>query len=138
MTYISKEQARNYSPLTLAFLGDGVYELLVRQKIVSGGSMPSKKLHILCVEKVRASYQAKGVEKIMPMLSEEELDILKRGRNANPNVPKSASVSEYRLATGLETLFGYLSLIGKVERIEKLFEVIYEEKFPKSEGSAVD
>jgi ribonuclease-3 family protein len=126
MEFISKKQAKNYSPLTLAFFGDGVYEVLVRQKIVLNGSMSSKKLHSASVEKVRASYQAAGANAILPLLSEEEKDILMRGRNAGSSVPKSASVAEYRLATGLEALFGYLSLIGEIKRIEELFEKIYD------------
>jgi ribonuclease-3 family protein len=126
MTTISKVQARSYSPLTLAFLGDSVYELLVRQKIVENGSCPVRKLHNKAVGKVRASYQAEGVRLIEPLLSEEEADILRRGRNANSHVPKSSSVEDYRLATGLETLFGYLHLSGQAGRIEELFEKIYE------------
>jgi ribonuclease-3 family protein len=125
MTAISKSQAKGYSPLTLAFLGDSVYELLIRQKIVSKGSMPVRKLHLFAVEKVRASFQAAGVRLIEPLLTEEETDILRRGRNANSHVPKSATVDEYRLATGLETLFGYLHITGEFERLEELFEKIY-------------
>jgi ribonuclease-3 family protein len=130
-TPLPKETAKNYSPLTLAFLGDCVYELLVRQKIVLNGSCPVRKLHNRAVEKVRASYQADGIRAIMPTLTDEEAAMVKRGRNANSNVPKSASVEDYRLATGLETLFGYLSLIGEHERIYEIFEVIYEGKIPK-------
>ena len=126
MTTFTKEVVRNYSPLTLAFLGDSVYELLVRHKIVSDGSCPVKKLHNKAVAKVRASYQAAGVKAVESLLTDEESDIIRRGRNANSTVPKSASVGEYRMATGLETLFGYLYLIGEHRRIEELFEVIYE------------
>ena len=125
MTNITKEQARSYSPLTLAFLGDGVYELLVRQKIVEKGSCPVKKLHNRAVEKVRASYQAARVRELESELTEEESDLLRRGRNAHSHVPKSSSPEDYRLATGLETLFGYLHLTGQNERIEELFEKIY-------------
>ena len=126
MTTKTKEQAKSYSPLTLAFLGDSVYEMLVRHKITLDGACPVRKLHNKAVEKVRASYQAAGVKAIEEMLTEEEADIIRRGRNANSTVPKSSSVTEYRLATGLETLFGYLYLIGETDRIEELFEVIYE------------
>jgi len=125
MEVITKEQARNFNPLALAFLGDGVYEVLVRQKIILNANLSVRKLHAASVEKVRASYQALGVERIMPLLSCEEADIIRRGRNTNSRLPKSASVSEYRLATGLEALFGYLALIGEHERVEELFEVIY-------------
>jgi ribonuclease-3 family protein len=93
--------------------------------IVLNGSMPSRKLHSKAVEKVRASYQANGVKTILPSLTEEEADLVRRGRNANCNVPKSASVEDYRMATGLETLFGYLYLVGEIERLHELFEKIY-------------
>ena len=125
---ITKEQAKNYNPLALAFLGDSVYEVLVRQKIVTSKDVNVRKLHLLSVEKVRASYQASGVKAIESLLSEEESDILRRGRNAKSPIPKSSSVGEYRLATGLEALFGYLYLIGATERINQLFRIIYEDK----------
>jgi ribonuclease-3 family protein len=131
--HVQRETARGYSPLTLAFLGDGVYTLLVRGKLVLKGSCPVRKLHSRAVAKVRASYQAAGVRAIESMLTEEEADMIRRGRNANSAVPKSASVDDYRLATGLETLFGYLHLIGDEARILELFEVIYGET-----GSEVD
>jgi ribonuclease-3 family protein len=122
---ITREKAKNCNPLALAFLGDAVYEILVRERIVLNPELSVRRLHSASVEKVRASYQAAGVKVIEPLLSEEEADILRRGRNAKSQVPKSASVGEYRLATGLEALFGYLSLIGEEERIKELFEMIY-------------
>jgi len=130
MTSVSKREALGYSPLTLAFLGDGVYEGMVRRKIVLSGSMPSRKLHAAAVEKVRASYQSAAAELILPLLTEEEADVFRRGRNADSNVPKSATVADYRRATGLEALFGYLSLIGGEARLEELFEVVYNGKTP--------
>jgi ribonuclease-3 family protein len=133
MMTLSKETARSYSPLTLAFLGDGVYELLVRQKIVEKGSIPVRKMHNRAVEKVRASYQAAGVRAVERFLTEEEADMIRRGRNANSQVPKSSSPEDYRLATGLETLFGYLHIMGQEERINELFEVIYAQ-----EGQTLD
>jgi len=126
VTSISQREALGYSPLTLAFLGDGVYESLVRRKIVlNSGNLPSRKLHAMAVEKVRASYQSAASDLIRPLLTETEADVLRRGRNAVGNVPKSASVGDYRRATGLETLFGYLSLTGESSRLEELFEVIF-------------
>lgn len=126
MEIISKPQAKSLSPLTLAFYGDGVYEVLVRQKIVLNGSLPAVKLHKLAVERVRASYQSMAYELIEPMLTEDEADIMRRGRNANGNhIPKSSNPADYRRATGLEALFGYLHLIGDKSRIDELFEVIY-------------
>lgn len=125
MTPMTKSQAKQLSPLTLAFYGDCVYEVLVRRKIVSGGSRPSQELHRLAVEKVRASFQSAAYETLLPVLTEEETDILKRGRNATGlNPPKSSNPRDYHRATAVEVLFGYLDLIGEKERIEELFEVI--------------
>ena len=125
---MTKEQARNLNPLALAFYGDAVYEVLVRRKVVTDSALHFKKHHSASVEKVRASYQAAGAKAVETLLTEEESDILRRGRNAHSQVPKSASVGEYRLATGLECLFGYLSLIGEEERVVELFEVVYMSK----------
>jgi len=127
MKIITKEEAKRCNPLALAFLGDAIYEVHVRQKTVLNPAVAVKKLHTASVQKVRASYQAKGVAIIESILTEEEADIIRRGRNAHSQVPKSATVSEYRLSTGLEALFGYLSLIGENARIEELFEIIYNE-----------
>lgn len=129
MTLLTKSQAKQLSPLTLAFYGDCVYEVLVRRKIVMEGSRPSAELHKLAVTMVRASFQSQAYEKILPILSEEETDILKRGRNATGlNPPKSSNPRDYHRATAVEALFGYLDLIGEKERIEELFEVICHEE----------
>jgi ribonuclease-3 family protein len=124
---VPKEIARNYHSLTLAFLGDAVYNFLVCQKLVAAEGIPYKKLHGRSVEKVRASYQAAGARLLesRELLSAEETEVMRRGRNAKSPVPKSASVGDYRLATGLEALFGYLELIGENERVRELFEVVY-------------
>ncbi len=113
------------SPGTLAFMGDAVYELYVRQRLVEQANMPVNKLHKLAVEKVRASFQSNAYSVIEELLSEEEQNIWKRGRNANNiRAPKNADLVEYRRATGLEALFGYLFLMGRRERLEELFELI--------------
>ncbi|MCL2694235.1 MAG: ribonuclease III [Oscillospiraceae bacterium] len=122
---ISKEKARAYSPLTLAFLGDGYYELLARHKITLEHNMSAGKLHRAAVEKVRASFQAGASEKVAEILTEEESEIFRRGRNATGTVPRSSNPAEYRKATALEVLFGWLLLTGQNERAEELFEVIY-------------
>ena len=115
------------SPGTLAFLGDAVYELYVRQRQVETANMPVNKLHLLAVERVRASFQSNAYAIIEPQLSEEEQAMWKRGRNANGvKAPKHADPVEYRRATGLEALFGYLFLQGKTERLEELFQLIME------------
>ena len=127
LTVLSEHEAGAYSPNVLAFYGDCVYELLVRREVVLRGNTNAGRLHDLAVEQVRASYQSKAVDVIEPMLTEREADILRRGRNAGGiSVPKGAKPSEYRRATALETLFGYLSLSGQQERIETLFAAICE------------
>ncbi len=113
------------APLELAYLGDSVYETAIRAKLVKESSLSSKEYNIRAFSLVNASAQAKGVKIIEPLLSEEEADVLRRGRNAKGgNVPKKATVAEYRAATGLESLMGYLYLAGKTERIAELAEII--------------
>ncbi len=113
------------SPLTLAFVGDGVYELLVREHVVSAGSRPPGQLHHLAVCLVCAAAQAQAYETLLPLLTSEEQDILRRGRNANATaLPRHASPADYRRATALEALFGYLYLSGRIQRLEELFEAI--------------
>lgn len=122
---LTEREAAAYSPNVLAFYGDCVYEQLVRRRVVLHGNTCAGRLHDLAVEQVRASYQSEAVSVIEPMLTEKEADILRRGRNAGGiSVPKSAKPSEYRRATALETLFGYLSLSGQSERVEELFAAI--------------
>ena len=116
------ENPKQLSPLTLAFMGDVVYELLVREQVISAGSMPPAKLHKKTVAMVKASFQACVYDKILPQLSEEEGDIMRRGRNSSGvHAPKNADVQAYRKATGVEALFGYLYLCGNTARIEELF-----------------
>ncbi len=113
------------SPSTLAFMGDAVYGLLVRQKLCEV-NRPSGELHSMSVKYVSATAQAEAFEKIEEMLTEEETAVFKRGRNFHTsNTPKSSSAKQYHIATGLETLFGYLHLSGKYERIKELFETIW-------------
>ena len=123
---MEKHQVNQYSPLTLAFLGDAVYEQLVRERLVLTANMPVKKLHQEAVARVRASYQSRAVDEILPILTEDEEAVFKRGRNATGNtVPKSSDPVEYRRATGLETLFGYLKLTENYERMVELFDIIW-------------
>ncbi len=122
---------KQMSPLTLAFLGDAVYELLMRERIVASGSMPPNKLHRRTVELVNASFQARAYDIVAGTLSEEEADILRRGRNSSGvHPPKNADVQDYRKATGLEALIGYLYLAGDLERIHTLMEMILKELSP--------
>ncbi len=109
---------KQLSPLTLAFVGDGVFDLFVREEIVCAANRPVKELNKLKVERVRCEAQAALYEKIEPLLTEEEADIFRRGRNAHTShTPKNASSSDYHTATGMEALFGYLYLAGRFDRI---------------------
>lgn len=108
-------------------MGDAVYEQYVREKLVLTANMPVGKLHKEAVSKVRAAYQSVAVDVITPILSEDELAVMKRGRNATSNtVPKSSNPVEYRRATSLETLFGYLYLLGDTDRIREIFNFIWD------------
>lgn len=116
------------SPLTLAFIGDGVYGLLVRERLVLV-NRPVGTLHKKSVELVNAHAQALAIQNIMDKLSEEELAIYKRGRNANSvRHPKNSDLTEYRMATGLEALFGYLYLSNNHSRLYELFDMIFPEE----------
>ena len=115
--------AMQYSPLALAFIGDGVYEIRVREKLILEANMPADKLHKLTVERVCAEYQAKAVRKWLDegLLNEQEMDIFKRGRNAKSYTSaKNATIGDYRRATGFEALMGYLYLDGQYGRLTKL------------------
>ena len=119
--------ARQLNPLTLAFLGDAVFELHVREKLTEKGSAPVGSLHRRAVDVVCAKAQCVAAQQIAPLLTEEELSIYKRGRNSHSSVPKNADPAEYRSATGLEALFGYLHVCGNLEREQELFEMIWKE-----------
>lgn len=117
---------KEMSPLTLAFLGDGVFELYVREFLVGQGNCPVKKLHARAVEIVRCESQSYFVKEILyPLLTEEERNVFLRGRNAKVHhVPKNARVEDYHNATGLEALFGYLYLKGETGRLQEFFDRI--------------
>ncbi len=112
---------RTYSPLTLAYLGDAVYELMIRTMVTTQGNAQVNKLHKKSTELVKASSQAQLMFKVMDLLSEEEQTIYKRGRNAkSTTIAKNASMSDYRTATGFEALCGYLYLTGRMDRLAEL------------------
>ena len=116
-----------YSTASLAYLGDCVLELCVREYLVKSGLSSSSALNREALKFVRASAQAEAMKRILPLLSEEEAAVFRRGRNVgHTNTPKSATVAEYRSATGMEALFGWLHLAGKQERIARLFALAYE------------
>ena len=111
--------------LNLAFIGDGVYDLLVREYLVTHSSVHVGELNKMKVDMVNCKSQAEYVKRILPKLSEEETDIYKRGRNAKVNsASKHSTLSDYHAATGLEALFGWLYLKGRQERINELFTLI--------------
>ena len=125
---LQEDDIRAISSIGLAHLGDAVYELLVRSWLCAHGKATGKGLHRATVELVRAEAQAQRAQHILPMLSEEELAVYKRGRNAHVNsIPHSASRSEYLQATALECLFGWLYLRGEQDRINQLFCAMMEE-----------
>lgn len=120
---ISSKDPQQYSPLTLAYIGDGIYDLVIRTVVVEQGNARVNQLHKHVSSMVKAGAQAQVVRKIEPLLSEEEMGIYKRGRNAKSyTMAKNASVTEYRMATGLEALMGYLYLCGRMNRILELIE----------------
>ena len=112
---------RMYSPLTVAFMGDCVFEIVIRSIVVERGNRQAGSLHKIKSSVVNAKVQARMIEALMEELTEEERAVYKRGRNAKPHtVAKNASVNDYRKATGLEALFGYLYLNGQEDRILEL------------------
>ena len=124
-----ENKINQYSTAALAYLGDSVIEVLVREELVKEGLSSSRSLNAKALEFVKASKQAEAMKNILPLLDEEENAVFHRGRNmGHTNIPKSATVAEYRSATGMETLFGYLHLLGKRERMHELFNAAYEIK----------
>lgn len=123
---------RNYSPLVLAYLGDSYYETLAREYIIFDGNCIVSKLNEQIKELITAVSQSKIVDIILPHLDETEIWFYKTGRNArNTHHAKSADAVEYRRATGLECLFGYLYLAEKHERAHELFNIATEQLFLK-------
>ena len=117
---------KTVSSAALAYLGDSVIEVLVREHLVAKGISSSAHLNSEALKYVRASAQAEAMKNIIDLLTEEEEAAFRRGRNmGHSSTPKSASVSEYRTATGMEALFGWLHLSGKTERMHELFSAAY-------------
>lgn len=121
MQNLQNENPRQLSAATLAFLGDAVYELLVRRSLATT-TIPANTLHRMAVGKVCAAAQSAAYERLLPLLTEEELAVLKRGRNTHSaHVAKNARVADYRRATGVEALFGYLFLCGRYDRLSEIY-----------------
>jgi ribonuclease-3 family protein len=112
------DEVRQLSPLVLAYIGDAVYEVFIRTMLVTEGNVPVHVLHKRSIAYVKAKAQSDVIHRIMPFLTEEELGVVRRGRNAkSATVPKNADVSEYRYATGFESLIGFLYLKKDYERL---------------------
>ncbi len=115
---------KTYSPLTLAFIGDSIFDLIIRTYVVENGNAPVNKLHIRASKLVQASAQAELYHLIKDQLTEEEMAVFKRGRNAKSYTSaKNAGILEYRTATGLEALIGYLYLSDRMDRLLELIKL---------------
>lgn len=115
---------KTYSPLTFAYIGDDVFDLVIRTIVVNKGNTSPNKLHNMVIRYVSAKAQAKMYDAINPLLNDEEQDVLRRGRNSKPHTKaKNASSADYMKATALETLIGYLYLRDDMERIFELIKI---------------
>jgi ribonuclease-3 family protein len=124
---VKQSDIRMYNPLVLAYIGDAVYEMFVRTLLASSGSMQVAKLHKKAINYVKAKSQAEILVAIEEMLTPDEQDIVRRGRNTkSATVPKNADIGDYRYATGLEALVGYLYLTGSIDRLMEILDRIVE------------
>ncbi len=130
---VTSKKTSQCSPLALAYIGDGVYELFVRTKVIEQyENIPANKLHKHTVQYVKASSQANSINAMLPYMTEDETSIYKRGRNAKSNtMPKNADMADYRKATGFEALIGFLYLSEDSERLEELMNIAYENALDK-------
>lgn len=125
---LTEAQVNEIPNLSLALVGDGVYELMCRTHLCAGGDRKLLNLHRDTVEMVKAPAQAKFADKLLPHLTDAEQAFYRRGKNAHTHAaPKAATRQEYQKATGLECLFGALYLLGKTDRLNELFAIIIEE-----------
>ncbi len=119
---MNKTEIRNLPTTSLAYLGDCVLELLVREKLILDGK---GNVHERALKYVTAVHQSEAYERISSILTEEEADVYKRGRNNTHSAPKSATHAQYSRATGFECLFAYLHLMGETDRLKELFSLAY-------------
>lgn len=118
---------RMLNPLVLAYIGDSVYDTYIRTLLVSGGNAHVAKLHKMSIAFVKAKAQADILNRINEMLTEEEQDIVRRGRNTKSGtIPKNADISDYRYATGFEALLGFLYLTGDIDRLMEILKRVVE------------
>ena len=128
---ISRDALLSLSSLGLAHLGDSVFEVMVRSWLILHGKARAKDLHRATVQYVAAPAQARLLQQILPLLSQEEEDVFRRGRNTAPHsIPKAASRGDYQAATGLEALFGWLYLQGRTDRLNELFSAMMDQENP--------
>lgn len=121
---LPEKEARNLSPQVLAFVGDGVYSMYIRHKIVITEGLQGKDLHSRVINFVKASGQSNFINKLLPMLNEEEIHVFKRARNHKTlSQSKNANIVDYKRATGLEALIGYLYLSGKFDRLNEILQI---------------
>ena len=130
---LTNKKPSQFSPLALAYIGDGVYELFVRTKVIEEHeNMPANKLHKKTVQYVKAHAQADSIDAMLPHHTEDETAVYKRGRNAKSNTtPKNADMADYRKATDFEALIGFLYLSGENERLHELMNIAYENALEK-------
>ena len=119
---------KQYGALALAYMGDSVFEIIVRKKLMEKANMPVNTLHKMAKKYVSAAGQSEIFKKIESVLTEEEMGVYKRGRNSKPYTKaKNASVEDYSRATGVEALFGYLYLMERLDRLDELSQYIFSE-----------
>lgn len=125
---MANKKPSQYSSLVLAYMGDAIYEVYVRERVIAEHEdMPAYKLHRLTIEYVKAHAQSNSMQAVEPLLTEAEEAVYKRGRNAkSATVPKNADLTEYRRATGFEALIGWLYLSNEKERLEELMKTAFE------------
>ncbi|MBR1635256.1 MAG: ribonuclease III [Lachnospiraceae bacterium] len=127
---VERADLRTYSPLALAYIGDGIFDLVIRTLVVCGGNASAKALHKHTSQIVKAASQAKLAEAVADELTEDEQDVFRRGRNAKSRtMAKNASMRDYRTATGYEALVGYLYLDGQMDRLLALVRMGLEKEF---------
>lgn len=133
---LEKKDLKTYSPLTLAYIGDAVYDLVIRTLVVEEGNCAPSRLHKKTSSLVKAQAQAEMIDVLLETLSEEEQNVYRRGRNAKSyTMAKNATMKDYRKATGFEALMGYLYLCGRTERMVELIREGMEKR--KTEGEKV-
>lgn len=119
----SEEEINLLSPLVWAYVGDAVYELYIRKKLVNESNMKPHKLHMEAIKHVKAKSQAENLQEIYDYLNDEEREIVRRARNTqNHHLPKNSNVQEYMYSTAYEALIGYLFLTKKYDRLKKIIE----------------